>query len=61
MSCTHPKAVVKTYVGTTETYHYCPSCFETWGGEETPAKKALIRAASEANVSELDEVEGLAP
>jgi hypothetical protein len=52
------RAVVKRYVGSTETYDYCPDCLETWGGEETPAKKALIQAACDANVTEQDEVEG---
>jgi len=41
------------------TYKHCPTCFETWDGEETPAKKALIQAAARANVTEQDEVEGL--
>lgn len=45
--CKHPKAQTKRYVGSTETYCYCPDCMETWGGEETPAKKALIAAAAE--------------
>ncbi len=58
MSCAHPRAVVKKYVGSTDTYNYCPDCLETWGGEETPAKKALIRAAARADVTEQDEVEG---
>lgn len=44
--CTHPRAVTKTYVGSTDTYEYCPDCMETWGGEETPQKKALIAAAA---------------
>lgn len=62
-SCQHPRAVVKRYVGEPEgapnsTYNYCPDCMETWGGEETPAKKALIRAAARADVTEQDEVEG---
>lgn len=61
MSCKHPKAVVKTYVGTIEAYNYCPDCFETWGGEETSAKKALMHEAAEADVTELDEVEGTVP
>jgi hypothetical protein len=44
--CKHPKAQTKKYVGSQETYCYCPDCMETWGGEETPAKKALIAAAA---------------
>lgn len=47
--CTHPKAQVKRYVGSTDTYNYCPDCMHTWGGEETPAKKALLRAAAMAD------------
>ena len=49
-SCQHPKAVTKRYVGSTETYQYCPDCMTTFGGEETPAKKALIAAACHADV-----------
>jgi hypothetical protein len=45
-------------VGETDTYQYCPDCFTTFGGEETPAKKALIHAAACAPVTEQDEVEG---
>lgn len=45
--CSHPNAQEKKYVGSTETYFSCPDCFETWGGEETPAKKALIAAAAQ--------------
>lgn len=58
--CGSPKAVIKTYVGSTETYNYCPemTCLHTWGGEETPAKKALIAAACQADISEQNEVEG---
>lgn len=58
MSCIHPKAETKRYVGSTETYQYCPDCMTTFGGEETPAKKALIAAAAAANITEQDEVEG---
>jgi hypothetical protein len=55
MSCAHPRAVTKRYLGSPETYEYCPDCLHTWGGEETPAKKALIDAACRAGVGELDE------
>jgi hypothetical protein len=55
MSCAHQNAVIKRYVGSTETYHYCPDCLETWGGEETVAKKALLADAARADVTELDE------
>jgi len=44
--CLHPKAQTKKYVGSTETYHYCPDCMTTWGGEEGPRKVALIAAAA---------------
>ncbi len=47
--CSHPHAVVKRYVGSSDTYSYCPDCFSTWGGEETPEKKALIAAAALAD------------
>lgn len=57
--CAKTQAVVKTYVGSTDTYNYCPNCLHTWGGEETSAKKALIRAAARADVTEQDEAEGL--
>ena len=53
MPCAHPKAITKTYVGSTDTYEFCPDCYETFGGEETPAKKALIRAAAMAEEREL--------
>lgn len=59
--CKHEKAGVKRYVGSTDTYNFCPSCFHTWGGEETSAKKALIAAAAGAPVSEADEVDGSIP
>ena len=61
-TCSHPHPVTKKYVGSTETYQYCPVCFETWGGEETPAKKKLIAAAALADdlgiSSEQEEVAG---
>lgn len=47
--CSHPHAITKKYVGTSDEYQYCPDCWETFGGEETPAKKALIRAAAMAD------------
>jgi hypothetical protein len=46
--CLHSNAVAKKYVGTTETYFFCVDCFATFGGEETEAKKALIKAAATA-------------
>jgi len=46
--CQHPKAQTKRYVGTQETYHYCPTCLSTWGGEEGPRKRSLIAAAARA-------------
>ena len=46
--CQHTNAVTKTYVGSTDTYQYCLDCWETFDGEETPAKKALIAVAAEA-------------
>lgn len=49
MSCQHPKAQKKRYVGSTETYMYCPCCMTTWGGEEGPQKRALIAAAARAD------------
>jgi len=58
MKCTHRRRHEKSYVGSLETYFYCPDCLETWGGEETPAKKALIASAARAQVTEQDEVEG---
>lgn len=58
MPCTHLRAVTKRYIGSEQTYRYCPDCLQTWGGEETAAKRALIRAAAEADVTEQDEVEG---
>jgi hypothetical protein len=58
MPCTHPHPVMKRYVGEPfATYVYCPDCMRAWGGEETPAKRALIRAAAGAGVTEQDEVE----
>jgi hypothetical protein len=45
-TCSHPAPVTKTYIGSTTTYQYCPDCLGTFGGEETPAKKALIRIAA---------------
>ena len=45
--CQHPKVQTKRYVGTLETYHYCPGCMTTWGGEEGPRKVALIAAAAQ--------------
>lgn len=45
--CKHPNATIKKYVGSQDTYNYCPDCFATWGGEETQAKKDLIRDAAE--------------
>lgn len=56
--CAHERAVTKRYVGSKQTYQYCPDCMETFGGEETPEKKRLIAAAARANVTEQDEVEG---
>jgi hypothetical protein len=47
--CLHPNAVAKKYVGTDETYFFCIDCLATFGGEETEAKKALIRAAATAD------------
>lgn len=47
-NCKHEAAVTKTYVGSAETYKFCPDCWHTFGGEETAAKKALIAAAAEA-------------
>lgn len=47
--CSHPNAVAKKYVGTNESYMFCPDCLETFGGEETPAKRALIEAAAIAD------------
>jgi len=47
--CIHENAVVKKYVGWTDTYIYCPDCLETWGGEETPRNKAVVTAAAEAD------------
>jgi hypothetical protein len=57
MSCEHPKAVTKRYVGSTKSYQYCPDCLSTWGGEETAAKKTLLNDAARADVTELDEPE----
>lgn len=48
----------KRYVGSTDTYFFCVECSHTYGGEETPRKKALIAAAARANVTEDDEVYG---
>jgi hypothetical protein len=48
MACKHENAVTKRYVGSEETYQYCPDCWETFGGQETPAKKQLIADAAEA-------------
>lgn len=58
MTCTHDKAVTKRYVGSTETYEFCPECFETFGGEETPRKKALLRDAARAQEMGLVSEEG---
>lgn len=57
MTCKHEKAFTKHYVGSDDTYEYCPQCKETWGGEETPQKKSLIEAVAEADISEADELE----
>lgn len=55
--CDHAVSVEKKYVGG-GTYRYCSTCMATFGGEETPAKKALVDAAARAGVTEQDEVEG---
>lgn len=44
--CRHPRAETRKYVGSEKTYKFCPGCWETFGGEETPAKKALVAAAA---------------
>jgi hypothetical protein len=59
-TCAHAAAVTKKYVGSSETYRYCPACMTTFGGEETPAKKKLIADAAAAGVTEQDEVDGRA-
>jgi hypothetical protein len=41
--CDHRNAVTKQYVGGQGSYQFCPDCWETFGGEETPQKKALPR------------------
>lgn len=48
MKCTHQNAVTKKYVGSSDTYQFCPDCWETFGGEETPQKKKLIEDAARA-------------
>jgi hypothetical protein len=47
--CPHAHAKEKRYVGSTETYWYCPTCMTTWGGEEGPRKRALIAGAARAD------------
>ena len=47
-ACAHPNATTKRYVGSAETYQFCPACFETWGGEETAAKRELLASAAAA-------------
>jgi hypothetical protein len=56
--CNHEKAHTKRYVGSTDVYRFCPSCFSTFDGEESAVKKALINDACKANVTEADEVDG---
>lgn len=56
--CLHLGAVERQYVGSKEVYAYCSSCFQTWGGEETPTKKRLIHEAALALVGEEDEPSG---
>jgi len=58
-TCTHPRAITKRYVGSTDTYQTCPDCWEVFGGEETRTKRRLIGAAARANVTEMDEVFGV--
>lgn len=49
----------KSYLGNQGHYFYCPKCKTTFGGEETPAKKALLAAAITQDPGEQGEVEGL--
>jgi len=54
--CRHPNARQRLYLGSaTDWYWHCPDCFTTWGGEETPAKHALVDAAARAPVTEDNE------
>jgi hypothetical protein len=46
--CKHENARTKRYVGSDQTYQFCPDCWETFGGEESPAKKKLIAEAAKA-------------
>jgi hypothetical protein len=60
--CDHGNAVEKRYVGSTDSYRYCPDCWATWGGEETQTKRALLSDA--ARLEELlspEELDGLEP
>ena len=58
MACEHVK-IRKRYVGSAESYEYCPTCIEISGGEETVAKRAMVDAACAADVTERDEVDGV--
>lgn len=53
--CDCKRAYTKRYVGSTDTYQFCPDCFRLSGGEETPEKRALINDAAYAEVTEADE------
>ena len=54
-TCSHPNTKTKRYVGSEETYKHCPSCLNTWDGEETAQKKALIQAACDGDSGESNE------
>ncbi len=42
----------KKYIGNQGTYRYCSGCKETFGGEETKAKKALVAGAARGDRGE---------
>jgi hypothetical protein len=58
VACEHAK-IRKRYVGSTESYEYCPTCTEVSGGEESAKKRVLVDAACAADVTERDEVDGV--
>jgi hypothetical protein len=48
MACKHERALTKRYLGSEETYQFCPDCWETFGGEEGPAKQRMLADAAQA-------------
>jgi uncharacterized Zn ribbon protein len=56
MSCTHKNLKTKKYVGSEETYTYCPDCWDQWEPNQ-PGKQALLERAIETDPGEIGEGE----